>query len=124
MIMSLSIMTTYIKRARLLHARQIQTSYNNSSVMERCILLEEAANSAARKLGYPLGLKEEQLQVVVAFLLGRDVFAVLPTGFGKSLCYACLPYAFQEVESLDERPIVVVVTPLTSIMKDQVYFCV
>lgn len=94
----------------------------NDDKEERRILLERAANSAARKLGYPLGLKKEQLQVVVAFLSGRDVFAVLPTGFGKSLCYACLPLAFEEAMSLDERPIVVVVTPLTSIMKDQVFF--
>ena len=61
--------------------------------------LEEAASSAARRLGYEQ-LKDEQLKVVVAFLSGKDVFAVLPTGFGKSLCYAVLPYAF---EALEER---------------------
>ncbi len=44
---------------------------------------------AAVKLGYPLGLKKEQLDVVVAFMSGKDVFAVLTTGYGKSLCYAC-----------------------------------
>ena len=54
--------------------------------------LKEAANRAAMKLGYARGMKEEQLEVVVAFLSGSDVFAVLPTGFGKSLCYACLPF--------------------------------
>ena len=27
----------------------------------------------------------EQLDVVMAFLEGRDVFVILPTGFGKSL---------------------------------------
>ena len=82
---------------------------------------QEAANKAAVRLGYPLGLKKEQLEVVVKFLSGRDVFAVLPTGFGKSLCYACLPFTFEELElGGEERPIVVVVTPLTAIMKDQV----
>ncbi len=47
-----------------------------------------------------------------------DVFAVLPTGFGKSLCYGCLPLAFAELEKAErtEGPIVVVVTPLTAIM--------
>lgn len=76
---------------------------------------KDAAMMAAIRLGYP-SLKREQLDVVVAFLSGRDVFAVLPTGFGKSLCYACLPFAFELLES-KEGPIVVVVTPLIAIMK-------
>ena len=36
-------------------------------------------------------MNPEQLEVAVTFIEGRDVFSVLPTGFGKSLCYACLP---------------------------------
>ena len=61
-------------------------------------------------------MKEEQLEVVVAFLSGSDVFAVLPTGFGKSLCYACLHFSFELLGETEEKPIVVVVTPLTAIM--------
>ena len=72
------------------------------------------------KLGNARGMKEEQLEVVVAFLSGSDVFAVLPTGIGKCLCYACLPFAFELLGETEEKPIVVVVTPLTAIMKDQV----
>ena len=60
--------------------------------------LEKAANAAASKLGYP-ALKPERLQVVVEFLSGKDVFAVLPTGFGKSLYYAVLPLAFDPFRS-------------------------
>ena len=61
-------------------------------------------------------MKEEQLEVVVGALQGLDVFGILPTGFGKSLCFACLPSvlsAFCE----DLLSIVLVVTPLTGIMK-------
>ena len=48
---------------------------------------------AAEELGYHT-LKPEQLDMVFQFIKGRVVFAVLPTGFGKSLCYACLPSTF------------------------------
>ena len=50
------------------------------------------------------------------------MFAVLPTGFGKSLCFACLSIVFDKLLGSvgEERSIVVVVTPLTAIMKDQV----
>ena len=70
--------------------------------------------------GIRQGMKDEQLEVVVAFLSGSDIFAILPTGFGKSLCYACLPFAFELLVETEEKPIVVVVTPLTAIMKDRV----
>ena len=53
------------------------------------------------------------------FLAGNDVFAVLPTGYGKSLCYTCLPKAFDLMWNA-EGLIVVVITPLTAIIKDQV----
>ena len=36
------------------------------------------------------GLKEEQKLAVKALLSGRDVMAVLPTGFGKSIMYYIL----------------------------------
>ena len=50
-------------------------------------------------------MEPEQLQVVVEFLSGKDVFAVLPTGFGKSLCYAVLPLAFDQLRSQEEKSI-------------------
>ena len=31
-------------------------------------------------------IKKERLDIFVGFLNGRDVFVVLPTGFGKTLC--------------------------------------
>ena len=53
------------------------------------------------------------------FVTGNDVFAVLPTGYGKSLCYVCLPGVFDKIFD-STTSIIAVVTPLTSIMKDQV----
>ena len=56
------------------------------------------------------------------FVKGRDVFAVLPTGYGKSLCFGCLTLVFDQLlgKEGEDKSIVVVVTPLTAIMKDQV----
>ena len=45
---------------------------------------------------------------------------MLPTGYGKSLCFVCLPLVFDELEGEDSTSVVVVTTPLTAIMKDQV----
>lgn len=56
--------------------------------------------------------RENQQQIVQAILHGRDVFAVMPTGGGKSLCYQLPAFMLQGT--------CVVVSPLISLMKDQV----
>ena len=49
-----------------------------------------------QKLGYS-ELKQEQLKVVMAFVSGRDIFAILSTGYRKTLCYTCLPLVFDKL---------------------------
>ena len=51
--------------------------------------MEYTVMKRIQQLGYKR-MKPEQMNIVISFLIGRDVFAVLPTGFGKTLCYACL----------------------------------
>lgn len=51
---------------------------------------------------------------------GRDVFVVLPTGHGKSFCYGSVPRVFDKLKRVDKKPIVIVVSPLIALMKDQV----
>ena len=77
-----------------------------------------AIDFAATRLGYP-SVRAEQRVVLKAFLKGRDVFVSLPTGFGKSLCYAVLPGAFNMLRGVPES-IAVVVSPLIALMRDQV----
>ena len=74
---------------------------------------------AIQRLGYTT-MKPEQLQVVSGIVSGKDVFAVFPTGFSKSLCYVCSPTVFGLVLSVEETSIVLAAAPLTAIMKDQV----
>ena len=54
---------------------------------------------------------------------GNDVFVLLPTGFGKSIIYEVLPFVFDyKLDRVDgaTRSLVIVVSPLISLMADQV----
>ena len=82
-------------------------------------VVSASALYAAKLLGYS-ELKELQMQVIVAFVMGQGVFAILPTEYGKSLCYVCLPILLDDLyRDSVRKSIVVVVTPLTAIMEDQ-----
>ena len=88
-------------------------AYKMDTRMDTCAL-------SAASVGYST-LKDRQKEVLVNFLFGNDVFAVLPTGYGKSLCYICLPKAMDVLHST-VGSIVVVVTPLIAIINDQVCY--
>ena len=64
-------------------------------------------------------LEEKQIEVVVNLVKGNNVFAVLPTSYGKRLCYICLPKVY-DCLSNTQGLIVIVVTQLIAIIKDQV----
>ena len=87
--------------------------------MAATVSLVETARSAAANLGYS-SLKPEQELAILSFMEGNDVFVSLPTGFGKSLCYSALPYAFDQLRATARQSIVIVVSPLIALMKDQV----
>ena len=73
---------------------------------------------ATQRLGYP-SLRENQYKAVFSFLNGNDVFVILPTGSGKSLCFAVLRFAFDDLHGR-VGSIVIVISPLIALMKDQV----
>lgn len=64
-----------------------------------------------RVFGYP-GFRPGQEDLISAILSGRDVFGIMPTGGGKSVCY--------QLPGLMLPGITVVVSPLISLMQDQV----
>ena len=63
------------------------------------------------RFGHP-ALRIHQLKVLGPLLAGRSVLAVLPTGAGKSLCF--------QLPALMTAGLTLVVSPLISLMQDQV----
>ena len=82
--------------------------------------IDSAVKTAFQKLGYPAA-RDEQLEAAREFVKGRNVFISLPTGSGKSLCYGCLPLAYDYLQKdPSSTSIVVVVSLLKTLMLDQV----
>src|SRR5712691_3769907 len=73
--------------------------------------LARARALLAERFGHT-AFRVHQLKVLGPLLAGRNVLAVLPTGAGKSLCF--------QLPALLVRGLTLVVSPLISLMQDQV----
>ena len=93
-------------------------------------LFHEALNFGLNILGLSnISLKEKQYEVLKLLVVEKkDVLAVLPTGYGKSLIYQLLPPVINFMNSNhEERSIspaknstVLVISPLNALIRDQI----
>lgn len=75
--------------------------------------MENKINSVLKKHWWYDNLKPEQMDVVKSIIEWKTTLAVLPTGFWKSVCF--------QIPSIMKSGITIVITPLISLMEDQVY---
>ena len=110
----------YLTKA-ITHTCRYPVHMSSSSVAD--VNLDSIILQSGQRLGYA-SIRLNQLNAIKSFMEGNDIFVILPTGSGKSLCFTVLPFAFDCLYQRDSS-IVIVVSPLIALMKDQVrsMFC-
>ena len=73
-------------------------------------LVKKINKKVKRYWGYD-SLKDKQMEIITNFINKKDVIGLLPTGYGKSMCYLIPP--------LVKKKVIFIISPLISLMEDQ-----
>lgn len=83
--------------------------------------VKSVINNVLRDFPHVERLRKEQEDCLTNLVNGKDVFAILPTGFGKSLIFQLFPRVMSALNEKDDAvSTIIVISPLVAIMKDQV----
>lgn len=81
----------------------------------------ELIRETAITVGFHKPLKNEQLLCLTYVVEGKDVLAILPTGYGKSLIFQLAPQVIMRSRNIPaSKSVGLIITPLNSIMNNQI----